>query len=404
MAERRYAWRGIDREGQTQQGELLAPDQAQVTAWLREQRIRATHIHRQFALPTWLQRYSQPHASVHDVTRFTRQLATLLHAGVPLLQAFDIVKRGEHNLVMHRIIQAVQTRVEGGESLHHALREHTAFDALYCNLVATGELAGMLDVVLTRLAQHLEKSQALRATLRTALVYPCAVVGIAVAVLSLILLFVVPAFQNIFASFDAELPWLTQVVIRLSQLLAQHGVWLLALLVLSSVWLKQQIQQRMHWRRHMHRLLLRLPIAGPLTQHACTAQWTRTLSTLFAAGVPLTEALQAVQGVTGHMLFQSATHTIHNQLVQGRSLSWALENTQGLFPTMVSQMCAIGEESGTLDYMLEKTAEHYEREVDHTVARLSTLLEPVIMVVLGLLIGGLVMALYLPIFQLGQVV
>jgi type IV pilus assembly protein PilC len=223
-------------------------------------------------------------------------------------------------------------------------------------------------------------------------------------VLILIMLFVVPAFENIFASFGAELPWLTRVVIALSECLQHYGVWLGAVSVLLIWGLQRQFQHRISWRRNLHRLLLRLPIAGQLIRHACTARWTRTLATLFAAGVPLTEALAAVQGVTGHLLFQAATQTIQTQLIQGQSLSNAIKDTAGLFPMMVEQMCAIGEESGALDQMLEKTAEHYEHEVDTTVARLSTLLEPFIMVVLGLLIGGLVMALYLPIFQMGQVV
>jgi type IV pilus assembly protein PilC len=262
----------------------------------------------------------------------------------------------------------------------------------------------MLDTMLDRLANHLEKSEALRTTIRSALTYPSAVLAIAGLVLVLILVFVVPAFQNIFASFGAELPWLTQVVIALSEGLKRYGLWLLALTGLAVWWLKRQVQLRTEWRRFLHRVLLRIPIAGPLTRNACTARWTRTLATLFAAGVPLTEALDAVQGVTGHLQFQEATRDIQAQLIQGQSLSRAIEGTEELFPFMVVQMCAIGEESGALDHMLEKTAEHYEREVDSTVARLSTLLEPFIMVVLGLLIGGLVMALYLPIFQLGQVV
>ena len=262
----------------------------------------------------------------------------------------------------------------------------------------------MLDTMLERLANHLEKSEALRTTIRSALIYPSAVLTIAGLVLVLILVFVVPAFQNIFASFGAELPWLTQAVIALSEGLQRYGLWLLTLTGLSAWGLKQLIARRTDWQRYLHRLLLRIPIAGPLTRHACTARWTRTLATLFAAGVPLTEALEAVQSVTNHLLFQAATQSIQAQLIQGQSLSHALDSTDDLFPPMVVQMCAIGEESGALDHMLEKTAEHYEREVDSTVARLSTLLEPFIMVVLGLLIGGLVMALYLPIFQLGQVV
>ena len=404
MVERRYTWRGINRQGHTVNGDMQADSPQTVMQHLREQRIRATHVQRQYELPTWLHLQAKPSTSTRDITQLTRQLATLLHAGVPLLQAFQILERGQTNTALRTLIQTLHQRIEGGMALNHGLREHPQFDALYCNIVAVGELAGMLDSMLERLATHLEKTEALRATVRSALIYPSAVVGIALSVLILILVFVVPAFQNIFASFGAELPWLTRAVIALSESIQQHGGWLLLGFVIGSWWLKKQIAQRVHWRRYLHGVLLRIPIAGTLTRHACTARWTRTLATLFAAGVPLTEALAEVEGITGHLLFQSATQAIQSELIQGRALSQALENTQGLFPNMVVQMCAIGEESGALDHMLEKTAEHYEREVDNTVARLSTLLEPFIMVVLGLLIGGLVMALYLPIFQLGQVV
>ena len=404
MAKRRFAWRGVNRQGEIESGVLSADTSEEVNNELKQQRIRSTRIQRQFDLPSWLQLKTEPRISARDITQFTRQLATLLHAGVPLLQAFDILDRGEGKATLKSLIRELRTQVEGGFALNQALRQHAGFDALYCNLVAVGELAGMLDTMLERLAHHLEKSEALRTTIRSALIYPSAVLAIAGLVLVLILVFVVPAFQNIFASFGAELPWLTQVVITLSEGLQRYGLGVLALICLAAWWLKRQVKQRTLWRRHVHSVLLRLPIAGPLTRHACTARWTRTLATLFAAGVPLTEALDAVQGVTGHVLFQEATQTMQAQLIQGQALSRALEGTESLFPPMVVQMCAIGEESGALDHMLEKTAEHYEREVDSTVARLSTLLEPFIMVVLGLLIGGLVMALYLPIFQLGQVV
>ena len=404
MAEYRYRWTGIDRQGQVVSGEMQAETTHTVTALLREQRIRATRIQRHYQLPTWLHITTAPRTSARDITQFTRQLATLLQAGVPLLQAFDILERGTGHVTMQAMIRTLHQRIEGGMALNQALREHAPFDALYCNLVAVGELAGMLDTMLERLAKHLEKSAALRAMVRSAMIYPTAVLGIATAVLILILVFVVPAFQAIFTSFGAELPWLTRIVISLSEGVQRHGLVLLFALVVGAWWVKTQTAQRLHWQRYLHGLLLRLPIAGTLTRHACTARWTRTLATLFAAGVPLTEALAAVQEVTGNLLFQSATHAIQAQLMEGRALSYALADTQGLFPNMVVQMCAIGEESGALDHMLEKTAEHYEREVDTTVARLSTLLEPFIMVVIGSLIGSLVMALYLPIFQLGQVV
>ena len=404
MAERHYAWRGVDREGKVVTGNMTAISPEAVRNQLKQQRIRATRIQRQYEFPKWLKLQTEARISTRDITQFTRQLATLLHAGVPLLQAIHLLERGESKATLQSMLHDLHRDIEAGMALSQALQQHASFDALYCNLVAVGELTGMLDTMLERLANHLEKSEALRMSIRTALVYPTAVLSIAVSVTVLILLFVVPAFQNIFASFGAELPRLTRWVIALSEAIEDYGLLLLGIGI-ASVWgLKWQLNKRWHWRHHVHGWLLRTPIAGPLTRHACTARWTRTLATLFSAGVPLADALEAVQGVTGHSWFQVATQNIRQQLIQGHALSHALDSTEGLFPNMVVQMCAIGEESGALDHMLEKTAEHYEREVDSTVARLSTLLEPFIMVVLGLLIGGLVMALYLPIFQLGQVV
>ena len=404
MAERHYAWRGVDREGKVVTGNMTTISPEAVRNQLKQQRIRATRIQRQYEFPKWLKLQTEARISTRDITQFTRQLATLLHAGVPLLQAIHLLERGESKTTLQSMLHDLHRDIEAGMALSQALQQHAAFDALYCNLVAVGELTGMLDTMLERLANHLEKSEALRMSIRTALVYPTAVLSIAVSVTVLILLFVVPAFQNIFASFGAELPRLTRWVIALSEAIEDYGLLLLGVGI-ASVWgIKWQLNKRWHWRHHVHGWLLRTPIAGPLTRHACTARWTRTLATLFSAGVPLADALEAVQGVTGHLWFQVATQNIRQQLIQGHALSHALDSTEGLFPNMVVQMCAIGEESGALDHMLEKTAEHYEREVDSTVARLSTLLEPFIMVVLGLLIGGLVMALYLPIFQLGQVV
>ena len=404
MVEHRYAWRGVDREGQVVTGHITANSSERVRNQLKQQRIRATRIQRQYELPKWFKLQTKARISTRDITQFTRQLATLLHAGVPLLQAIHLLERGESKTTLQSILHDLHREIEGGMALNQALRQHASFDALYCNLVAVGELTGMLDNMLERLASHLEKSEALRMSIRTALVYPTAVMCIAVSVTVLILLFVVPAFQNIFTSFDADLPRLTRWVIALSETVEKYGLLLLSVSMVSVWGLKLQLNKRWQWRHYLHGWLLRTPVAGPLTRHACTARWARTLATLFSAGVPLTDALEAVQGITGHLWFQVATQNIREQLIQGHALSHALESTKGLFPSMVVQMCAIGEESGALDHMLEKTAEHYEREVDSTVTRLSTLLEPFIMVVLGLLIGGLVMALYLPIFQLGQVV
>ncbi len=404
MADPRYTWRGIARDGRVLTGRMNAHSPDAVRDQLKQQRIRATRIQRQYELPSWLKLKTQPLISTRDVTQLTRKLTTLLHAGVPLLQAIHLLERGEKKAALQSMVRDLRSQIEGGTAFSQALRQHDSFDSLYCNLVAVGELAGKLDMMLERLSNHLEKSEALRMSIRKALVYPSAVLGIAVSVTVLILLFVVPAFENIFASFGAELPWLTRWVIALSEAVERYGLLLLGLCLVSVWWLKLQLRKRWHWRYHLHGWLLRMPIAGSLTRHACTARWTRTLATLFSAGVPLTDALEAVQDITGHSWFQTATQHVRYQLIQGRALSQALDSTDGLFPDMVVQMCAIGEESGALEHMLEKTAAHYEQEVDHTVARLSTLLEPIIMVVLGVLIGGLVMALYLPIFQLGQVV
>jgi len=404
MGEGKYTWRGINRLGQTVSGEFIGDNKAQIILQLRSQRIRVTRIERQFAAMSWLSLIRRTQIQPSDIRRFTRQLATLLRAGVSLLQALEILDRGETNPDLKIMIRKIYSNIENGLAFHQALQQHAEFDALYSNLVAVGEITGMLDTMLERLAIHLEKSEKLQSVLRSALLYPCVVLTVAGVVLTVILVFVVPAFQSIFASFGAELPWLTRGVIALSEWIQRYGCYVVAGVMGMGWWLKRQCQQRVSWQAHLHRLWLRAPIAGTLIRHACTARWTRTLATLFVAGVPLTDALASLKGVTGNRTFQVATETIREKLMRGVSLSQALEQTQGLFPPMLIQMCAIGEESGALDHMLEKTAEHYELDVDNTVAQLSTLLEPFIMVVLGVLIGGLVMALYLPIFQLGQVV
>ena len=402
MDKRHYQWVGRDRTGQAVSGLMLADSPDQVRDLLRIRRIRATRIRRHWALFTdvgW-----KLTIKPRDIARFTRQLATLLRAGIPLLQAFDTLDRGEPDSPLKTMLRNVRVQLEQGSPLHRALQQHAAFDTLYCNLVMAGELSGTLDTLLERIADHLEKTEILRASLRSALVYPCAILAVAGLVLTLILLFVVPAFQNIFSSFGADLPWPTRFLIALSQGMQQHGLAVTGVVLTLGWGLKLLIQKNTPWQHHLHGLLLILPIAGSLTRHACTARWSRTLATLFAAGIPLTEALDAVAGVTGNFRFQTATQSMQRQLIRGQSLSQALASTQGLFPVMVVQMCAIGEESGALDTMLEKTAEYFEHDVENSVSRLTTLLEPIIMVVLGLLIGGLVLALYLPIFQMGQVI
>jgi len=402
MTKRTYNWRGVDQLGQQQAGRIQAKDARQVREVLGQQRIRATSIRWNLTPPLWLTFEQTPHPL--DMARLTRQLATLLHAGIPLLQAFDALDRGEKASPLKTIIRDVYAQLEQGQPLHSALSRHSVFGTLYCNLVLVGEMAGVLDLMLERIADHLDKSENLRARLRSALIYPCVVVLVAVVVLVLILVFVVPAFQSIFSSFGADLPWLTRWVVNLSEGLQHHG-WTVLGLCCVMVWgVKRLLKQQISWQHRLHTWILLTPIAGSLARNACTARWSRTLATMFGAGIPLTEALDAVAGVTGNSCFESATRTIQLQLIQGQSLSRALTSAQDLFPAMLIQMCAIGEESGALDTMLEKTAAHYEQDVAHTVSRLTTLLEPLMMVVLGLLIGCLVLALYLPIFQMGQVV
>lgn len=402
MPKHTFIWQGNDRQAHVVRGTMVAHAKDEVISALHQQRIRVTHVRRKIERPAWL--VLRPSVHTQDITLVTRQLATLLQAGVPLLQAFDIIAKGTRQPALQDVMQDLRQRVEGGQALHQALRQHTAFDALFCNLVAAAEMAGMLDTVLEQLAHHREKSQALHTALRSALVYPCAVLVIALVVMALLLSFVVPAFQNTFASFGAELPPLTRGVIALSQAWQTGGWWvLLATGVL--VWgLHRYSQRHVRWQHWRDATLLKLPVAGYLIRHACIARWARTLATLFAAGVTLTEALEAIQGVTGNLCYAQATQSVQTQLMRGLSLAQALESESHLFPPMVVQMCNIGEESGALEHMLDKTAQHYERDVEATVARMATLLEPFIMVVLGVMIGGMVMALYLPIFQLGQVV
>ncbi len=402
MGESEFLWRGYDREARLLSGKTNAVNKQAVIRQLHAQRIRPIHISRQRHLPEILRFKSRTRST--DITRLTRQLATLLESGVPLVQALDIIARGLRRPALKSLVKDIRIRVEGGMALHEALSHHAAFDAFYCQLTAAGELAGMLDTMLLRLANHRERSEDLRRTLRSALVYPTAVLVIALLVMIFLLTFVVPAFENIFASFNAELPTLTLRVIALSRAW-QHMGWQFSagMVVLFYV-------VHMGWKRH-HRLqwltqamLLRTPVIGRLIRHACLARWTRTLATLFAAGIPLTEALDATQDVTGNLHYQAATLSVKSQLIRGQSLALALAQHKTVFSHMLVQMCAIGEESGMLESMLEKSAAHYENEVAAAVARLTTLVEPLVMLSLGVLIGGTVIALYLPIFQLGQVI
>jgi type IV pilus assembly protein PilC len=339
-----------------------------------------------------------------DVTQFTRQLATLLQSGVALLQALDIVIRGMPTGKAKNMVRAIRRRIESGSALHLALRRHPAFGDVYCDVVAAGEAAGMLETLLERLAEHREKSEKLHRNIRTAMAYPIAVLVIALAVMLLMFTYVVPAFENTFAAFQAELPALTRGVIALSHACVQHGGWVVAILI-PSIWLCQKLlNSTNHWQKPCHVFVLRLPIVGLLVRQACIARWCRTMSTLFATGMPLNEVMSSVKGVTGNCVYASASELVRSHVIRGRSMAKAMASVEHLFSPWVVHMCAIGEESGTLEHMLSKTADHFEAEVEASVARLSSLMEPMLISVLGLIVGVIVLALYLPILELGNVV
>jgi type IV pilus assembly protein PilC len=392
-----FTWVGQDRGGKTVRGEIRATGEAQVNALLRRQGIKVQEIKRQ-------KRGRGGKVTEKDITLFTRQLATMLKSGVPLLQAFDIVAKGHGNPAMAKLIYNVRSEVETGSSLKQAFEKHPLhFDALYCNLIGAGEQAGILDTVLERLATYKEKILAIKSKIKSALFYPLAIVVVAFVITAVIMIFVIPAFKQVFTNFGADLPGLTLVVIAISDYFVEYW-WLIfgatggGIYGFFYAWKRSDKMQQM-----MDRLLLRVPVFGDLIRKSAIARWTRTLSTTFAAGVPLVEALESVGGAAGNYVYFVATKRIQGEVATGSSLNSAMQGTD-VFPNMVIQMVAIGEEAGSLDTMLSKVADYYEQEVDDAVEALSSLMEPMIMVVLGTLIGGLVIAMYLPIFKLGAVV
>lgn len=395
-----YLWHGIDGQGQVMRGELSAANPALIRARLRKQGITPTRVRRKTR--AWSRLGQRIRAK--EIALFTRQLATLMQAGVPLLQSFDIIAESFEQPLMRQLLASLKRDIEGGASLATALRHHPRhFDALYCNLVDAGEQAGALDTLLERVATHKEKSENLKARIQHAMVYPLAVIAVAVIVSSILLLKVVPQFQSLFAGFDAELPPLTQWVINLSHLLQRHGGLLLAASLLVGVGLIQAYRRSARLRDKVDVGLLRMPLAGPLLQKSAVARYARTLATTFAAGVPLVQALDSVAGTSGNQVFKHAVERIRQQVASGMQLHFAMR-ASGVFPGMAVQMAAIGEESGTLEHLLEKVATHYESEVDHLVDSLTRLMEPLIMVLLGSIVGALVVAMYLPVFQLGTAI
>ncbi|TSE30106.1 type II secretion system F family protein [Tepidimonas charontis] len=392
-----FEWEGKDRNGKAVKGELRAAGEAQVQAQLRRQGIAVQKVKKQRLA-------SARRIKPKDIAIFTRQLATMMKAGVPLLQAFDIVGRGNPNPSVARLLYEIRADVETGTSLSAAFRKHPQyFNALYCNLVEAGEAAGILEDILDRLSTYLEKTEAIKSKVKSALMYPTAVLVVAFVVVSVIMIFVVPAFKEVFTSFGADLPAPTLAVIAISEFFVAYWWLIFGSLGAGLYFFFQAWRRNEKVQRFMDRLLLRLPIFGVLVEKSAIARWTRTLSTMFAAGVPLVDALDSVGGAAGNSVFADATEKIQQEVATGTALTQAMTNT-GVFPSMVLQMCAIGEESGALDHMLGKAADFYEQEVDDMVAGLSSLMEPIIIVILGTIIGGIVVAMYLPIFKLGAVV
>ena len=392
-----FEWEGKDRGGKQIKGEIRAAGENQVKAALRRQGVLPTKIKKRSMR-------SGKSIKPKDIAIFTRQLATMMKAGVPLLQSFDIVGRGNANASVTKLLNDVRTDVETGTSLSAAFRKYPLyFSALYCNLVEAGETAGILEALLDRLAVYMEKTEAIKSKIKSALMYPISVVVVAFVVVAVIMIFVIPAFKSVFSSFGADLPAPTLFVIAISEFFVAYW-WLIFGGIGGGLYFFFQAWQRNEKvQRFMDRALLKAPVFGVLIEKSCIARWTRTLSTMFAAGVPLVEALESVGGASGNSKYADATEKIQQEVSTGTSLTAAMTNAN-LFPSMVLQMCAIGEESGSVDHMLGKAADFYEAEVDEMVAGLSSLMEPIIIVFLGSLIGGIVVAMYLPIFKLGQVV
>ncbi|MDO8456381.1 MAG: type II secretion system F family protein [Burkholderiaceae bacterium] len=392
-----FEWEGKDRKGKQVRGEIRAAGENLVQASLRRQGVLPTKIKKRTTR-------SGKAIKPKDIAIFTRQFATMMKAGVPLLQTFDIVGRGNPNPSVTKLLGDIRSEVETGTSLSASFRKYPKyFNALYCNLIEAGETAGILEALLDRLATYMEKTEAIKSKIKSALMYPVAVVVVAFVVVTIIMIFVIPAFKSVFSSFGADLPGPTLFVMAISEFFVQYW-WLIFGVIGGGIYFFMQA-----WRRSekmqmvMDRVLLKIPVFGVLVEKSCIARWTRTLSTMFAAGVPLVEALDSVGGASGNSVYLEATTKIQREVSTGTSLTNAMTNT-AVFPSMVLQMCAIGEESGTIDNMLGKAADFYESEVDDMVAGLSSLLEPIIIVFLGTLIGGIVVSMYLPIFKLGQVV
>ena len=393
-----FLWEGRDKRGQRVKGNTMAPDDAAVRAELRRQGIIPSRVRRK--------RDSLRGGKVNaaDIAVFARQLATMLTAGIPMVQAFEIVASGVDKPSVRTLILAIKADIESGTSLHEALaKQPLYFDDLFVNLVRAGEQAGALDTLLDKIATYKEKSEAIKKKVKKALFYPASVLIVAFIVTTVLMIFVIPEFQKLFKGFGANLPAFTQFVINISNAVRHHGIWI-ALVIGAAAWVFMYFKKRSRKMREvLDRISLKIPIIGPILNKAAIARYARTLSTMFAAGVPLVEALESVSGATGNIIYENAVLKMRDEVATGQRLQRAME-ARGIFPNMVVQMIAVGEESGSLDEMAGKVATFYEAEVDNAVDAMSSLLEPLIMVILGVIVGGLVIAMYLPIFQLGNVV
>jgi type IV pilus assembly protein PilC len=397
--ETQFLWEGKDKRGNKVRGKSLAANEAALRADLRRQGVAATRV----KTPSAAFR-SGGKVQPADIAVFSRQLATMMAAGIPMVQAFEIIGNGHDKPSMQKLVLDVKANIEGGSTLHESLAKHPLyFDDLFVNLVNAGEQAGALETLLDKIATYKEKTEALKKKIKKALFYPAAVLIVAIIVSVILLIFVIPQFESLFKGFGADLPAFTQMVVNMSKFM-QHQGWIVGAVMAGGVYAFMHFHKRSrNMRRSIDRAMLKFPIIGPILIKSAIARFARTLSTMFAAGVPLVEAMASVAGATGNIVYEEATLRMKDEVATGQRLQRAMENT-GIFPNMVVQMIAVGEESGSLDTMSAKVAEFYEAEVDNAVDSMSSLMEPMIMAVLGVLVGGMVIAMYLPIFKLGQAI
>ena len=396
-----FTWEGVDRHGKRVKGEMSGQNDALIKAQLRRQGVNPLKVKKK-SKPLFGE--SSGKITTKDITVFSRQMATMMSSGVPLVQSFEIVGRGHENKAMQQLIMGIKADVEAGGSLNEALAKHPRqFDELYINLVVAGEHAGILEDILHKLATYMEKTEALKSKIKGALFYPIAVIVVAFVITCILMIFVIPQFEDLFNGFGADLPALTRVVIDMSAWF-QAKWWLMLMVIGGTITGLMQLKKRsLKFAHFLDRLMLKLPVIGDILNKSAIARFARTLSTMFAAGTPLVEAMTSVAGACGNIVYYEAVMKMRDEIATGTQLQVAMRETQ-LFPNMVVQMVSIGEESGALDSMLSKVADWFEQEVDDAVDALTSLLEPIIMAVLGVLIGGLVIAMYLPIFKMGQVV